>query len=154
MHMAKLIINDKEFEFDASPDMPILWAIRDSLGLTGTKYGCGKGLCGSCTILLDGRPIRSCITPISIAEGKRIITIEGVVKENKYLQEAWRELNVPQCGFCQPGQLVSALALLNEKSNPNDDDINSAMSGNICRCGTYTRIKKAIHMAVELKENE
>ncbi len=152
--MAKLIINGKEFEFDASPDMPILWALRDLLGFTGTKYGCGKGLCGSCNILLDGKPIRSCITPISIAEGKSIITIEGVANENKYLQKAWQELNVPQCGYCQPGQLVSALALLKENPKPNDDDINSAMSGNICRCGTYTRIKKAIHMAAELNEND
>lgn len=152
--MAKLIINGKEFEFDASPDMPILWALRDLLGFTGTKYGCGKGLCGSCNILLDGKPIRSCITPLSIAEGKSIITIEGVANENKYLQKAWQELNVPQCGYCQPGQLVSALALLKENPKPNDDDINSAMSGNICRCGTYTRIKKAIHMAAELNEND
>ncbi len=152
--MAKLIINEKEFVFDASPDMPILWALRDLLGFTGTKYGCGKGLCGSCNILLDGKPIRSCITPISIAEGKNIITIEGVANENKYLQKAWQELNVPQCGYCQPGQLVSALALLNENPKPNDDDINSAMSGNICRCGTYTRIKKAIHKAAELNAND
>lgn len=152
--MAKLIINGKEFEFEASPDMPILWALRDLLGFTGTKYGCGKGLCGSCNILLDGKPIRSCVTPISIADGKSIITIEGVANENKHLQNAWQELNVPQCGYCQPGQLVSALALLNENPKPNDDDINSAMSGNICRCGTYTRIKKAIHRAAELNAND
>ncbi len=149
--MAKLNINGKEFEFDASPDMPILWAIRDFVGLTGTKYGCGKGVCGSCNVLLDGNLIRSCITPISLAEGKNIITIEGVENENKYLQQAWQDLNVPQCGYCQPGQLISALALLNEKPKPTDDDINIAMSGNICRCGTYTRIKKAIHKAADLK---
>ncbi|NOQ92131.1 MAG: 2Fe-2S iron-sulfur cluster binding domain-containing protein [Flavobacteriaceae bacterium] len=152
--MVKLIINGKEFEFDASPDMPILWALRDLLGLTGTKYGCGKGLCGSCNILLEGKPIRSCITPISIAQGKSITTIEGVANENKHLQKAWQELNVPQCGYCQPGQLISALALLNENPKPNDDDINSAMSGNTCRCGTYTRIKKAIHKAAELNAND
>lgn len=151
--MAKLNINGKEFEFDASPDMPILWAIRDFVGLTGTKYGCGKGICGSCNVILDGNIIRSCITPISLAEGKSIITIEGVENENKYLQQAWQDLNVPQCGYCQPGQLVSALALLNDNPIPTDDDINTAMSGNICRCGTYTRIKKAIHKAAELKKD-
>jgi len=151
--MAKLTINGKEFEFDISTDMPILWAIRDIIGLTGTKYGCGKGVCGSCNVLLDGNLIRSCITPISLAEGKNIITIEGVENENKHLLQAWQDLNVPQCGYCQPGQLVSALALLNKNPMPNDDDINTAMSGNICRCGTYTRIKKAIHLAAELKEN-
>lgn len=151
--MAKLNINGKEFEFEASPDMPILWAIRDFVGLTGTKYGCGKGICGSCNVILDGNIIRSCITPISLAEGKSIITIEGVENENKYLQQAWQDLNVPQCGYCQPGQLVSALALLNDNPIPTDDDINTAMSGNICRCGTYTRIKKAIHKAAELKKD-
>ena len=151
--MAKLNINGKEFEFDASPDMPILWAIRDFVGLTGTKYGCGKGICGSCNVILDGNIIRSCITPISLAEGKSIITIEGVENENKYLQQAWQDLNVPQCGYCQPGQIVSALALLNDNPIPTDDDINTAMSGNICRCGTYTRIKKAIHKAAELKKD-
>ncbi|MCK5679145.1 MAG: (2Fe-2S)-binding protein [Flavobacteriaceae bacterium] len=151
--MAKLNINGKEFEFEASPDMPILWAIRDFVGLTGTKYGCGKGICGSCNVILDGNIIRSCITPISLTEGKSIITIEGVENENKYLQQAWQDLNVPQCGYCQPGQLVSALALLNDNPIPTDDDINTAMSGNICRCGTYTRIKKAIHKAAELKKD-
>ena len=151
--MAKLNINGKEFEFEASPDMPILWAIRDFVGLTGTKYGCGKGICGSCNVILDGNIIKSCITPISLAEGKNIITIEGVENENKYLQQAWQDLNVPQCGYCQPGQIVSALALLNEKPKPTDDDINTAMSGNICRCGTYTRIKKAIHKAADLKND-
>jgi len=152
--MIKLSINGIMYEFEASSDMPILWAIRDLVGLTGTKYGCGKGLCGSCTILLDGDPIRSCITPVSQAFEKEIITIEGVAEKNAYLQQAWQELNVPQCGYCQPGQLVSALALLNSIPEPNDKDINSAMSGNICRCGTYTRIKKAIYLAAELKEND
>lgn len=151
--MIKLTINGKVFEFEASPDMPILWAIRDILGLTGTKYACGKGLCGSCNILLNGNPVRSCITPVSLAEGKEIITIEGVVNENENLQKAWQELNVPQCGYCQPGQLISALALLNNNPNPSEEDIISAMSGNICRCGTYTRIKEAILLASQL-ENE
>ena len=151
--MIKLSINNKKYEIDVASEMPILWVIRDIIGLTGTKYGCGKGVCGSCNVLLDGNLIRSCITPISLAEGKNIITIEGVENENKHLQQAWQDLNVPQCGYCQPGQLVSALALLNEKPKPTDDDINIAMSGNICRCGTYTRIKKAIHIAAELKKD-
>ncbi len=151
--MANLSINGKTHEVNVPLDMPILWAIRDIIGLTGTKYACGKGICGSCTILMDGNPIRSCITPVSQGIGKKIITIEGVADKNEYLQKAWQELNVPQCGYCQPGQLVSALGLLNEIPNPTEEDINSAMSGNICRCGTYTRIKKAIHLAAELKEN-
>ncbi len=151
--MTNLSVNGKMYEVNASPDMPLLWAIRDIINLTGTKYGCGKGVCGSCTILIDGEAIRSCITPVSQGAGKEIITIEGVADKNTYLQKAWQELNVPQCGYCQPGQLVSALALLNSNPNPNEKDINSAMSGNICRCGTYTRIKKAIYLAVELNEN-
>ena len=148
--MIKLSINNKKYEIDVASEMPILWVIRDVIGLTGTKYGCGKGVCGSCNVLLDGNLIRSCITPISLAEGKNIITIEGVENENKHLQQVWQDLNVPQCGYCQPGQLVSALALLNDNPIPTDDDINTAMSGNICRCGTYTRIKKAIHKAADL----
>lgn len=152
--MIKLIVNEESFEVDASPDTPILWAIRDFIGLTGTKYGCGKGVCGSCTVLLDGTPIRSCITPISLVNNKNILTIEGVANENKYLQLAWEEYNVPQCGYCQPGQLVSALALLKTNPTPTDEDINSALSGNICRCGTYTRIKKAIHKAATLKNED
>ncbi len=151
--MTNLSVNGKIYEVNVSPEMPILWVIRDIVGLTGTKYGCGKGICGSCTVLLDGKAVRSCITPVSQGEGKEIITIEGVADQNENLQKAWEELNVPQCGYCQPGQLVSALALLNSNSNPDENDINSAMSGNICRCGTYTRIKKAILLAAELNEN-
>ena len=147
--MIKLSVNGKNCEIDVAPEMPILWAIRDIIGLTGTKYGCGTGICGSCSILLDGSSIRSCITPASLAIGKEITTIEGVEDINKNLLDAWREFNVPQCGYCQPGQLVSALALLNENPNPTDVDIDTAMSGNICRCGTYTRIRKAIHRAAE-----
>ena len=149
--MAKLSINGKTYEINVSDEMPLLWLIRDIIGLTGTKYGCG--LCGSCTVLLDGSPIRSCNTPVSQALEKEIITIEGVAAKNKHIQNAWQELNVPQCGFCQPGQLVSALALLSAIPKPNDKDIDTAMSGNICRCGTYTRIRKAIHLASELNEN-
>ena len=131
--------------------MPILWVFRDVLGLTGTKFGCGLGVCGSCTVLLDGKPIRSCITPISIVKEQNVISIEGVAAENSTLQKAWEELNVPQCGFCQPGQVVSALALLNKNPNPTDTDIDEAMSGNICRCGTYVRIRKAIHLAASIE---
>jgi isoquinoline 1-oxidoreductase alpha subunit len=143
--MATLKINNKTYQVDAESNMPLLWVIRDLVGLTGTKFGCGKGLCGACTVLLDGDPIRSCSTPVSVADGKNILTIEGVENENKVLQEAWEELNVPQCGYCQSGQIISAVALLKNNSNPSDEDIDIAMSGNICRCGTYQRIKSAIH---------
>jgi len=150
-HMIKLLINGQTYEYDGAPEMPILWALRDVMGLTGTKYACGKGLCGSCTILLNGDPVKSCVAPMSVADGKEIITIEGLANENNYLQQAWEEFNVPQCGFCQPGQLIASLALLNNNADPSDDDIQTALNGNICRCGTYTRIKKAIHRAAELK---
>jgi isoquinoline 1-oxidoreductase alpha subunit len=148
--MLTITINDQKHQIDVDPDMPLLWAIRDIVGLTGTKYGCGKGLCGSCTVLLDGQPIRSCLTPVSSVENKSILTIEGVHKENKVLQEVWEELNVPQCGYCQSGQILAAAALLKEKSMPTDEDIDGAMNGNICRCGTYVRIRKAIHKTAEL----
>ena len=148
--MLTITINDQKYQIDVDPDTPLLWAIRDNVGLTGTKYGCGKGLCGSCTVLLDGQPIRSCQTPVTSVEGKSILTIEGVHKENKVLQEVWEELNVPQCGYCQSGQILAAAALLKEKSKPTDEDIDVAMNGNICRCGTYVRIRKAIHKTAEL----
>jgi len=148
--MLTLTINGQNHQIDVDPDMPLLWTIRDIVGLTGTKYGCGKGLCGSCTVLLDGQPIRSCLTPVSSVEAKSILTIEGVHKENKVLQEVWEELNVPQCGFCQSGQILAAAALLKEKNIPTDEDIDGAMNGNICRCGTYVRIRKAIHKTAEL----
>ena len=148
--MATLTINNKKHQVDVDPDMPLLWVIRDLVGLTGTKYGCGKGLCGSCTVLLDGDPIRSCSTPVSVADGKNILTIEGVENENKVLQEVWEDLNVPQCGYCQSGQIMSAVALLKGNPNPSDEDIDEAMSGNICRCGTYQRIKNAIYKTADL----
>jgi len=148
--MLTITINDQKYQINIDPDMPLLWAIRDSVGLTGTKYGCGKGLCGSCTVLLDGQPIRSCQTPVASVYDKSILTIEGVHKENKVLQEVWEELNVPQCGYCQSGQILAAAALLKEKSIPTDEDIDVAMNGNICRCGTYVRIRKAIHKTAEL----
>ncbi len=152
--MATVTINDKNYQIDVDSDMPLLWAIRDVVGLTGTKYGCGKGLCGSCTVLLDGEPIRSCLTPVSTADGKNILTIEGVHNENKVLQEVWEDINVPQCGYCQSGQIISAVALLKENSNPTDEDIDAAMNGNICRCGTYQRIRKAIHKTAELTNSK
>jgi len=148
--MVTLTINNKIYEIEADSNMPLLWAIRDLVGLTGTKYGCGNGVCGSCTILLDGDPIRSCLTPVSVVEGKSILTIEGVENENKELQEVWEDLNVPQCGYCQSGQIISAVSLLKKNSKPTDEDIDAAMSGNICRCGTYHRIRKAIHKTASL----
>ena len=134
---------------DVDPDTPVLWVLRDVLGMTGTKFGCGLGLCGACTIHLDGKPMRSCITPISVVAGKRITTIEavGATAPGRKIQRAWVELEVPQCGYCQSGQIMSAAALLATNTNPNDADIDNAMSGNICRCGTYPRIRMAIKQA-------
>jgi len=131
--------------------MPLLWAIRDIVGLTGTKYGCGVSQCGACSILIDGEVVRSCSLPVSYGIGKQITTIEGKTDSLEYLREAWEEINVPQCGYCQSGQLIAAASLLNTNPNPSDQDIDDAMSGNICRCGTYPRIRKAIHKAVKLK---
>lgn len=138
-----LTINGKTFTLDVDPQMPILWAIRDLLGLTGTKYGCGAGLCGACTVHLDGKPARACLTTVSHAQGKQVTTIEGL--EFAELKQAWSDNNVPQCGYCQSGQLMSAAALLAANPSPSDEDIDSTMFGNICRCGTYTRIRTAIH---------
>jgi len=150
--MINLKVNGKDYAVDVASDMPILWVLRDVLGLTGTKFGCGLGVCGSCTVLLDGKAIRSCITPISVVKDQTVISIEGVSNVNSTIQKAWEELNVPQCGFCQPGQVISALALLNEKPDPTDADIDAGMSGNICRCGTYVRIRKAIHLAASMEK--
>ena len=149
--MINISVNGTNYQVDVPLDTPILWVLRDELELTGTKYGCGLGVCGSCTVLMDGKAIRSCITPVSLVKDKELISIEGVGIENTSLQKAWQELNVPQCGYCQPGQLVSALALLKETPEPTDEDIDKAMSGNICRCGTYVRIRKAIHRAASEK---
>ena len=149
--MITLKINGKKHEIDPDPEMPLLWVLRDIIGLTGTKYGCGIGVCGSCKILLDNSPVQSCVLPVSAAVGKDIITIEGESKNLQLLQESWIELNVPQCGYCQPGQLIAATALLDTNNNPTDDEIDAAMLGNICRCGTYQRIKNAIKRTVNLK---
>ena len=141
-------LNGKAVSLDADPEMPLLWAIRDIAGLTGTKYGCGKALCGSCMVHVDGDAILSCVYPVRAAAGRLVTTIEGLSADGTHpVQIAWRELNVPQCGYCQSGQIMSAAALLANKPKPTDADIDAAMSGNICRCGTYTRIRKAVHRA-------
>ena len=149
--MIKLTINNKSYEVDASPDMPLLWAIRDMVGLTGTKFGCGMAQCGACTVHVDGAPVRSCSFPVAAAAGKKITTIEGLSeKVGEAVQKAWIELQVPQCGYCQSGQIMSATALLKSKPHPTDADIDTAMQGNLCRCGTYQRVRSAIHRAAEL----
>jgi len=141
-------VNNKDYNVDVEADMPLLWVLRDVLDLTGTKYACGVGVCGSCVVLMDDEPIRSCITPISVVEGKKITTIEGLSPDNKHpLQIAWQEVSVTQCGYCQPGQIMSAEALLRKIPKPTDEQIDNAMKDNICRCGTYQRIREAIKMA-------
>ena len=149
--MVKLKVNGVVRNLDIEPDMPLLWALRDIIQLTGSKYGCGKGLCGACTVHLNGQPIRSCVTPVSSIEGQEITTIEGLSENGNHpVQIAWQEINVPQCGYCQSGQIMSASALIESNKNPDDDAIDAAMSGNICRCGTYPRIRKAIKQAAKL----
>ena len=150
--MVTLDINGKKYNLDVAPEMPLLWAIRDIIGLTGTKFGCGIGACGACKILINNEATYSCLTPVSDAKGKRIITIEGKSPNLQLLQEAWAEYNVPQCGYCQPGQLITATSLLNSNPSPSETEIDDAMSGNLCRCGTYQRIKNAIQHTVELKK--
>lgn len=146
--MISLIVNGEEERLDIDPRMPLLWALRENLQLTGTKYGCGIAACGTCTVHLDGEPVRSCVTPASAAEGRKITTIEGLADDRSHpLQRAWIAEEVPQCGFCQSGQLMAAAALLRKTPNPEDADIDSAMSGILCRCGTYQRIRKAIKRA-------
>lgn len=146
----KLTINGKSVTAASSPDTPLLWVLRDELGLTGTKYGCGQGLCGACTVLADGEAIRSCSTELSEVGTRKITTIEGLSPNGTHrVQKAWAAENVPQCGYCQAGQIMSACALLMEKKKPTDADIDDAMSGNLCRCGTYQRIRKAIHRAAD-----
>ena len=146
----ELDVNGQVHQLDIAPDMPLLWALRDHLALTGTKFGCGISLCGACTVHLEGRPIRSCITPVSAIAGRRITTIEGLDSPaGKAVQRAWIEVDVPQCGYCQSGQIMSAAALLASNSRPSDADIDGAMTGNICRCATYVRIRNAIHQAAE-----
>jgi len=149
--MITLNINNTNYQVEASADMPLLWAIRDMVGLTGTKFGCGIAQCGACTVHVDGKPVRSCSFPVAAAVGKKITTIEGMKdKIAEAVQNAWIELQVPQCGYCQSGQIMSATALLKTKPKPTDADIDAAMQGNLCRCGTYQRIRSAIHRAAEM----
>ena len=150
----KLSINGNEHDVAATPDMPLLWVLRDLVGLTGTKFGCGIAQCGACTVHLDGAPLRACVTPVSAAEGKAITTIEGLSPDGSHpVQRAWTEIDVVQCGYCQSGQIMSAVALLAAKPDPTDADIDAAMSGNICRCGTYQRVRAAVHKAAELAKS-
>ena len=146
--MIRLTVNGKKYQVDVSPDVPLLWVIREHLNLTGTKYSCGIGLCGSCTVHIDGKARRSCQIPVNEAAGKKIITIEGIPEDHP-VKRAWVKEQVPQCGYCQPGQIMEAAALLAEKKNPSEEDITNYMSGNVCRCGTYLRIKRAIKTAAE-----
>jgi isoquinoline 1-oxidoreductase alpha subunit len=154
--MQTLSVNGRTLTVDGSPDMPLLWALRDLLGMTGTKFGCGLGLCGACTVHVEGAPTRSCITPLSSVAGKKIVTIEaiGATPTGRKVQQAWLDLEVVQCGYCQSGQIMSASALLAKNPHPTDSDIDSVMAGNICRCGTYSRIRQAIkHAATSLPGN-
>lgn len=153
--MFKLTVNGKAYEVDVPGNMPVLWVLRDKLNLTGTKFGCGVAQCGACTVHLDNEAIRSCITPVSRAAGKSIVTIEGLQPElSKPLRAAWTDIDVPQCGYCQSGQIMAAAILIRDKADPTDKDIDDAMTGNICRCGTYQRIRQAIHLAAKLKKTE
>jgi len=147
--MVHLKVNGQSTSFDGDPDMPLLWYLRDTLGLTGTKFGCGMALCGACTVLENGKAIRSCSTQMAKLEGADITTIEGVSAQGHAVQKAWEEINVPQCGYCQTGQIMQAISLLSSKPHPTDADIDDGMSGNICRCGTYQRIRAAIHQAAK-----
>jgi isoquinoline 1-oxidoreductase alpha subunit len=147
------ILNGKGIKVEVDPDKPLLWVLREDLGLTGTKYGCGMAICGCCIVNLDGDAVRSCVTPMSRVEGKQVTTIEGLSKDLSHpVQKAWMQIQVPQCGYCQPGQMMSAACLLAQNPKPTDADIAEAMSGNLCRCGTYQRIRKAIHVAASLTE--
>jgi len=149
--MISLKVNGKRYEAEVSPDTPLLWVIREGLGLTGTKYGCGMAQCGACTVHVNGQAVRSCVTPVSAVVGKEIVTIEGLSPDRSHpVQRAWIAEDVPQCGYCQSGQIMSAAALLSENPEPSDEDIDEAMSGIICRCGTYQRIRRAIHRAAAI----
>ncbi len=153
--MITLDVNNKSYELDIDPDTPLLWALRESLGLVGTKYGCGVAQCGACTVHLNGEAVRSCVTKVSRAAGQKVITIEGLSENFDHpVQKAWLDLDVAQCGYCQSGQIMSAVTLLNSNKNPSDADIDSAMAGNICRCGTYLRIREAIHLAADLERKK
>jgi isoquinoline 1-oxidoreductase alpha subunit len=151
--MIKLTINKKKYDLDVDPQMPLLWVLRDVVGLTGTKYGCGMAQCGACTVHLNGEATRSCVMPVSAVVGKEVVTIEGLAAKNDHpLQQAWQEVDVPQCGYCQSGQIMTAAALLRKNPNPSEQEIINAMQGNLCRCGTYLRIQKAVKKAAEIQK--
>jgi isoquinoline 1-oxidoreductase alpha subunit len=151
LSMVSIKVNGKAYEVDALPNTPLLWVIRETLGLTGTKFGCGRSICGACTVHVDGQATRSCVTPVSSVSGKEVTTIEGLSPDGSHpVQQAWIAENVPQCGYCQPGQIMAAAALLAQNQKPSDADIDKAMSGNICRCGTYQRIRRAVHRAAQI----
>ena len=151
METTRFTVNNKSVELRIDPQTPLLWALREQLGLTGTKFGCGMALCGACTVHVDGTAVRSCVTPVKAVAGKQVRTIEGLSTDRSHpVQRAWLQVQVPQCGYCQPGQMMNAAALLTVNTNPSDADIDDAMAGNLCRCGTYARIRKAIHVAAEL----
>ena len=153
--MITLNINKKTYDVEVDPNTPLLWVLRDFVGLVGTKYGCGVAQCGACVVHLNGEAVRSCVTKVSRAVGQKVVTIEGLSENNNHpLQKAWQKVDVPQCGYCHSGQLMSAAVLLREKPDPTDHDIDDAMAGNICRCGTYLRIRKAIHLAAEIQRKE
>ncbi len=149
--MPKITVNGKQVSVDAEADMPLLWVLREKLGLTGSKYGCGIGICGACTVMVDGQAVRSCVVPLSsLSETTPIVTIEGLSSDNNHpLQQAWKQLDVPQCGYCQPGMIMSAVALLKDNPNPSDDDIDAGVT-NICRCGTFNRVRAGIHLAAQI----
>ena len=153
--MGTLKVNGQTLDVDASPDTPLLWVLRDHLNMTGTKYGCGMALCGACTVHVDGAATRSCVLPLQAVAGRAVTTIEGLSQDRSHaVQKAWIEIDVPQCGYCQSGQIMSAAALLKSNPHPSDADIDAAMSGNICRCGTYPRIRRAVHRAVEILDSK
>jgi isoquinoline 1-oxidoreductase alpha subunit len=153
--LVKFTLNGNAQTVDAVPAMPLLWVLRDTLGMTGTKFGCGMSLCGACTVHINGQPVRSCVTPISTVAGKNVLTIEGLSSDTSHpIQRAWIEEDVPQCGYCQSGQIMTGAALLAKTTHPTDADIDEAMHGNICRCGTYDMIRRAIHRAAEIKRTE
>ena len=150
--MITLNVNNENYNVDVDPETPLLWVLRDTLGLAGTKYGCGIAQCGACTVHINGQAVRSCVTRVSSVAGKKVVTIEGLSEKGEHpLQKAWIELDVPQCGYCQGGQIMSAAVLIRENKNPTEKDIDNAMAGNICRCGTYLRIRKAIQLAAEIQ---
>jgi len=155
MGQTSIWINGEMKSLDVDPVTPLLWVLREQLGLTGTKFGCGLALCGACTVHVDGKAVRSCVTPVTAVAGKRVTTIEGLSADRSHpMQRAWLQVQVPQCGYCQSGQIMSAAALLAVNANPSDGDIDDAMAGNLCRCGTYTRIRRAIHLAAEMARGQ